>query len=1312
MAHVFGRFREKFCLIRDLSENELEILTNAQVVGSKAMRNLQLDKNRLTCVETEVIREWKTLEIFTINGNRLTTLDTIDALPNLRIFRLNDNPLLCDCRMKWVRNVINASLISKVKCHRPMLLQGHNLIQVEEDDMKCSGIEKRAAVSCADKKRCPSECACTATIVDCHDRSLSHIPSNLPIGIEEIRLNGNKITSIPSKAFEKLHKLRTLDLSRNQINEIAADAFSDLNKLQHLHLFHNNISELAPQTFFGLKELEMLMLNANNLRCIPTELFKDLNELNVLSIYKNKIKSIENGTFDSLKSVRALHLSENPYICDCNLAWLAEFLGKKQLLDTSGVKCAAPKRMTGIHFATADPEKFKCKGAEYLVTKSAGQCLIDNPCPVQCSCFGTVVDCSNRNLESIPEKLPRFTTTLLINKNKITEILADNGLQKLPSLEKMHLNSNQLECISSDTFGKMRNLTLLSLAENNIKSISKEALENLPKLNSIYLSGNKFICTCDITGIIEYLKTNTVIKLLDAPICSSPENIHGMELLKFERASQNCALIHNTSRSLCTQQGSYCPIGCICEGTIVRCSRSGINIFPNPLPLETTELYLNGNNISEIDKTSLNRLTNLVRLDLSNNEFTVIENEIFQQLNKLDVLILNFNKIQCLEEYAFSGLNNIRILSLHGNNLSQISHKTFSNLTRTIQQIAMLNNPFYCDCNLAWFNQWISQSYVESGLSKCAGPSRVADQLILTANPSQFTCTEPLPKDILSKCNPCVNSPCKHGGTCVRGVKRSYECLCAVGYYGKNCENEIDACYGVPCENNGKCEVIEEGRFKCTCSKGFIGSHCETNIDDCMGHKCKNGATCLDGINSYKCLCPALFAGKYCEEKIHYCNEGFNPCKNNGKCEPIGTLLYKCHCLQGYSGQNCTIKTDNCLPDSCHNNGVCESNDHGFTCVCAEGYVGQFCEIPLPHMMYYNGAPTCNEDTCKNGICKKNDEDEIECQCHFGFDGKNCKKQSIVGFEENDSYAAVHGFEAGLRSNLSLRLRTKRRHGILLYYGDEMQFVSAELFDGRIRIAISMGRNQPSLMYSYLKVNDGKFHFIRLEIAGNQATLLIDNVFPQTIANKGRTKRMELKTKQPVYFGGLPQKLAATAISDFRIKNSQSLSGCISSVYFNEMMVDFADSSLVEKYNTIVGCGNTIDLCENIDCNNAGKCIQNTSHTDGYQCKCDISFTGKDCEERKPSCTKEKFRRYHEENGCRSVDLIKNAKCLGWCGSDSTFPITNPDGSMLGPNCCCRAVKTRQRKIKMICPNGSKRYSIVQIIRKCQCTSCTRPSFY
>ena len=206
--------------------------------------------------------------------------------------------------------------------------------------------------------------------------------------------------------------------------------------LQHLHLFHNNISHLESNTFHGLTELEMLMLNANNLGCLPKDLFRDLRNLHMLSIYKNKIQSIENGTFEPLQSIKAVHLSENPYICDCNLAWLADFLGKTKLLDTSGVKCVFPRRMSGILLASADPEKFKCKGSEYLTTKNAGKCLIDHPCPSQCVCFGTVVDCSNRGLYSIPEKLPKFTSTLLLNKNKL-KVISGDVIQKVVNLEKM-----------------------------------------------------------------------------------------------------------------------------------------------------------------------------------------------------------------------------------------------------------------------------------------------------------------------------------------------------------------------------------------------------------------------------------------------------------------------------------------------------------------------------------------------------------------------------------------------------------------------------------------------------------------------------------------------------------------------------------------------------------------------------------------------------------------------------------------------------------------------------------------------------------
>ncbi|VDM78495.1 unnamed protein product [Strongylus vulgaris] len=32
------------------------------------------------------------------------------------------------------------------------------------------------------------------------------------------------------------------------------------------------------------------------------------------------------------------------------------------------------------------------------------------------------------------------------------------------------------------------------------------------------------------------------------------------------------------------------------------------------------------------------------------------------------------------------------------------------------------------------------------------------------------------------------------------------------------------------------------------------------------------------------------------------------------------------------------------------------------------------------------------------------------------------------------------------------------------------------------------------------------------------------------------------------------------------------------------------------------------------------------------------------------TCNKEKFRRHHFEGDCRSIDMVKNAECVGYCG--------------------------------------------------------------
>lgn len=69
------------------------------------------------------------------------------------------------------------------------------------------------------------------------------------------------------------------------------------------------------------------------------------------------------------------------------------------------------------------------------------------------------------------------------------------------------------------------------------------------------------------------------------------------------------------------------------------------------------------------------------------------------------------------------------------------------------------------------------------------------------------------------------------------------------------------------------------------------------------------------------------------------------------------------------------------------------------------------------------------------------------------------------------------------------------------------------------------------------------------------------------------------------------------------------------------------------------------------------------------------------------TCRKEPVREYYTENGCRSRQTLKYAKCVGGCG-----------------NQCCAAKVVRRRKVRMVCSNNTKYVKNLDIVRKCGCT--------
>lgn len=69
-----------------------------------------------------------------------------------------------------------------------------------------------------------------------------------------------------------------------------------------------------------------------------------------------------------------------------------------------------------------------------------------------------------------------------------------------------------------------------------------------------------------------------------------------------------------------------------------------------------------------------------------------------------------------------------------------------------------------------------------------------------------------------------------------------------------------------------------------------------------------------------------------------------------------------------------------------------------------------------------------------------------------------------------------------------------------------------------------------------------------------------------------------------------------------------------------------------------------------------------------------------------PPCKKVAVREYYTENNCRSRKPLKMAKCEGGCGTS-----------------CCRARKTKKRKVRLICNDGTRYTKDIEIIRKCAC---------
>jgi slit protein 2 len=107
-------------------------------------------------------------------------------------------------------------------------------------------------------------------------------------------------------------------------------------------------------------------------------------------------------------------LGRNPLVCNCKLKWLNDYFRNKPV-EKSGITCSFPKRLAKKSIGSIPDKRFRCHSNvtlfnEYASNEYCGQ----SECPKECTCQGTIVDCRDKKLTSLPENVPAYTTQLYV----------------------------------------------------------------------------------------------------------------------------------------------------------------------------------------------------------------------------------------------------------------------------------------------------------------------------------------------------------------------------------------------------------------------------------------------------------------------------------------------------------------------------------------------------------------------------------------------------------------------------------------------------------------------------------------------------------------------------------------------------------------------------------------------------------------------------------------------------------------------------------------------------------------------------------
>lgn len=713
-----------------LQGNGMTHLADRALEGLSALNVLRLSDNRLVSLPPELFSDTRDIKEMYLSNNSINVLapGLFNELTQLLVLDLSHNELTAD----WVNANTFASLLRLVVLD----ISYNRLTKLEQSVFRD---------------------LYSLQILRLNDNLLEYIPGNTfnaLYNLHTLIISNNKLAKIELETFSGLYGLNLLSLDKNRISTIHPDALKNCSTLQDLHLNGNKFFQV-PEVISTLPMLRTLDLGENHIDVITNDTFKSLKQIYGLRLTENNIGNITKGVFDSMPTLKILNLSRNkiqrvaPEAFDANENLQAIRLDGNYL---TGIESLFAKLPSLIWLNISDNQ---LKVFDYALIPTGLQWL----------------DIHANQIEELGNYFEIESTLSLstfdASSNKLTEI---TGSAIPNSVEVLFLNDNLISKVQSYTFFKKPNLTRVDLFGNKItrldpNSLRISAVPQDKSLPEFHIGGNPYLCDCTmewlqkVNDVGNRARTQPKLVDLESIYCQLLYN-RGRKFVPLVEAKPyqflckyqtHCfALCHCCDFDACDCEMT-CPKGCTCyhdqswSANVVDCSSSGyVDKLPELIPMDSTQLYLEGNDLPSLNSHAFIGRKRLKVLFLNNSNVETIQNRTFNGLKELEVLHLDENKLTEIQGYEFEGLHSLREIFLQNNRISSVSNASFVGLNKlkvlrldrnrlvhydiwllpsTIIELTVSANPWTCDCEFTErMREWILRSgdaVIDSAIIRC-----------------------------------------------------------------------------------------------------------------------------------------------------------------------------------------------------------------------------------------------------------------------------------------------------------------------------------------------------------------------------------------------------------------------------------------------------------------------------------------------------------------------------------------------------------------------------------------------------------------